>query len=116
MCLTGVSGMHSPATICSTCAQKAPGIGGPAGICSKRVKQERLECTALPTFASHVLRNLLELGAPLAFATAVITREDKFTKIIYCKKTMQNTRVLRGFPSLALLVLNFFKVTTVSQF
>ena len=90
--------MHSPATICSTCAQKAPGIGGPAGICSKRVKQERLECTALPTFASHVLRNLLELGAPLAFATAVITREDKFTKIIYFKESTNLAKYKKENP------------------
>ena len=33
MCVTGMSGICGPASICSTCAQKASGMDSPASIC-----------------------------------------------------------------------------------
>ena len=66
-----MSEICSPANICTTCGQRASGVGSPASICNRCARQECLESAALPAFAARVARELQELAALPAFAADV---------------------------------------------
>ena len=64
--------MHSPASISSTCVQKASRVGNPACICTRCVWQGCLECTVLPAFPAHVSRRLSRIGNPACICTRCV--------------------------------------------
>ena len=92
VCSRTVWNVHS-ASICSTRAQEASGIGIPVSICTTCVWQECLERAFLPAFAAHQLRRLLELASLSTFSPHV------------CLTEMSGMRIpeLRGLLELASL-------------